>query len=474
LLRKHIYSGFQVNKILRLFYFLTITAILLLNLVPTLIGEYAFTMHGWKSYYLDFHLQDEAGRAHSGLCGLITIPLADIEGMFYAFEVGPGEEVSRHKRKVIDYRKDENGFHWGDGNFLWSGNIGPLPARGGMVEGKRLNRVIGPREQAELTGPGAPWDARGKRLSFLGEYPLYVVEFEDEYFKFILKCRSRATGWYLYNRGEKFTTGDFGRGNCSELPCNVAGEITHKKSGKTFRVSGSGLLEDALGDPWNWFDWGSHNWFSSNFPTGWAVDFWLAPDDWQWGYHEGPHELWVYDATRKQYYTAKKVEYLDFKWDRDEVNEIKFPRSYRVRAVTEAGVAEITAESVSLNPIVVGVDYVPVERSENFWVWLAAKFYRLLPLKIRLTYSEAKISGVFTYLDGTSVELKDGKGTMEFFPRNVPDMIYITPWSLALLVLLVGGHHLRKNWGDKTRRRRIIGGILAGLVSIAALTLYWM
>ncbi|UCD83395.1 MAG: hypothetical protein JSU92_08715, partial [Deltaproteobacteria bacterium] len=405
------------EKAVRWLYVLAIVVILSINIIPTVIGEYAFTMHGWKSYYLDFHLTDEEGRGHSGLCGLVTIPLADVEGVFYAFEVGEGIEVEKHKRKVIEHRRDANGFHWGDGAYLWSGNIGPIPAPGGIVEGKRINREIKPWHQGELSGPGAPWDAQGNRLSFLGNFPRYAVDFEDEYFKLNLECKARASGWYLYNQGKTFTTGDFGHGNCSELPCNVTGEITHKKSNTVYKVSGWGLLEDALGTPWNWFDWGSHNWFSSNFSNGWAVGFWLAPDDWQWGYHEGPHELWVWDASRARYYTAKRVEYLDFTWEREEINGIKFPRSYRVRAVTDAGVAEITARCKSLNPIIVGVDYLPIDSSENFWLWLVATFYRTLPLKTRLNYSEAEIEGMFTYLDGTSVELEDGMGTMEFFPN---------------------------------------------------------
>jgi len=462
------------GKIVHWAYIAAIVMILGVNLVPVVIGEYAFTMHGWKSYYLDFHLQDEEGRSHAGLCGLVTIPLADVEGVFYAFEVGEGEKIEKHRRKVIDQQKDQDGFHWGDGDFLWSGNIAHLPARKGIVEGERTGREVKPWQQGELSGPGAPWDVRGAGLSFLGSYPRYVVEFENEYFKLYFECASRANGWYLYNRGETFTTGDFGHGNCSELPCDVVGEIIHKKRNIVFQVSGSGLLESAVGTPWNWFDWGTHNWFSSNFSNGWAVDFWLAPDDWQWGYHEGPHELWVWDADRRRYYMAKRVEYLDSEYEYDPVNRLTFPRMYKVRAVTDSGVAEITARCVSLNPIVVGVGSVPIDRSQSFGLWLVAKLYRLLPLSIKLTYSEAEIEGTFTYLDGTSIELKDGVGTMEYFPPNVPDMIYITPWSLSLLVLLIGGRRIRRNQGNKTKVKRTIWGMVIGWAAIIALTLYWM
>ena len=204
------------------------------------------------------------------------------------------------------------------------------------------------------------------------------------------------------------------------------------------------------------------------------MDFWLAPDDWQWGYHEGPHELWIWDADRKQYYSAKRVEYLDFEWDYDKINRIKFPRMYRLRAVTDAGVAEVTARNISINPIVVAVDYVPIDRSENFWLWLVAELYRLLPLKIKLTYSEAEIEGTFTYLDGSSVALKDGRGTMEFFPPNVPDMIYITPWSMLLLVLLIGGRRIRRNRGNKAMVKKTVWGMVVGIGAILALTVYWM
>ena len=89
------------NKILGRLYWPVIVAIVLINVIP-LAGEYLFTMHGWKSYFLDFHLVDEQGRSHSGLMGLGSISLVDGEIFQYGFETGGQGAVktsaSRRKR----------------------------------------------------------------------------------------------------------------------------------------------------------------------------------------------------------------------------------------------------------------------------------------------------------------------------------------------------------------------------------------
>ena len=48
------------SKIFGWLYWLFVVSIVLINVIP-LAGEYLFTMHGWKSYFLDFHLIDEQG-----------------------------------------------------------------------------------------------------------------------------------------------------------------------------------------------------------------------------------------------------------------------------------------------------------------------------------------------------------------------------------------------------------------------------
>jgi len=63
---------------------------------------------------------------------------------------------------------------------------------------------------------------------------------------------------------------------------------------------------------------------------------------------------------------------------------------------------------------------------------------------------------------------------MEFFPNNVPNMIYITPWSLALLGLLIGGRRIGKYRKDKVKVKRAVWGILASWAAIALLTIVWM
>jgi hypothetical protein len=84
------------------------------------------------------------------------------------------------------------------------------------------------------------------------------------------------------------------------------------------------------------------------------------------------------------------------------------------------------------------------------------------------------MKGTFTYLDGSSVALTDGRGTMEFYPRTIPNMIYITPWSLALLVLLVGGRRITLNRADRKKVRHTLRIMLACWAGIAALTLWWL
>ena len=48
------------SKVIGWLYWLVIVSIVLINVIP-LAGEYLFTMYGWKSYFLDFHLADEQG-----------------------------------------------------------------------------------------------------------------------------------------------------------------------------------------------------------------------------------------------------------------------------------------------------------------------------------------------------------------------------------------------------------------------------
>ena len=444
--------GKGTSRIILVCYRLAVTLLVLVNVIP-LAGEVLFTLHGWKSYFLDFNVVDESGRAHSGFLGLGSIPLADGEIFQYAFQNGD-EEASSARKRPVTLGPDADGFVWGDRGHLWAGSLDYLPARRGLVDGARIGRKIEPWQQGELSGPGAPWDIQGPLLSVLGQYPVYTVEYENDYFKLELAYRSRSRGWYLWNQGETFRTGDFGHGNMSELPCNVTGQIVHKARSETFAVTGYGVMETAVGTPWNWFEWGSHNWFSSNYPNGWAVGFWLAPDDWQWGYHVSPHEMWVYDPARNQYYHGKRVEFLEYDWGYDDIHHVKYPKAYRVRGATNEGVAEISATSVSYKPILVDVKY--------------------SPLDIHMTYSRAVMQGTFTYPDGTSVALTDGRGTMEFYPRTIPDMIYITPWSLALLVLLVGGRRITLNLADRKKVRHTLRIMLACWAGIAALTLYWL
>jgi hypothetical protein len=99
---------------------------------------------------------------------------------------------------------------------------------------------------------------------------------------------------------------------------------------------------------------------------------------------------------------------------------------------------------------------------------------KYVPLDIKMAYSKGRMEGTFTYFDGSSVALTDGVGTMEFFPRYVPNMITITPWSLALLVVLVGGRSIVRNRADRPKVERAVWGMVASLSALAALTLVWL
>jgi hypothetical protein len=100
------------SRIIGRLYWLVIVLIVLINGIP-LAGEVLFTMHGWKSYFLDFHLVDEQGRGRSGLMGLGSISLADGEIFQYGFETG-GEGSVEERKQCVDRGVDPDGFHWGD------------------------------------------------------------------------------------------------------------------------------------------------------------------------------------------------------------------------------------------------------------------------------------------------------------------------------------------------------------------------
>ena len=434
-------------------YGLVIGLIVTINVVPLAV-EYFSVTKGNKSHFMDFHLTDEYGHDHTGIIGMATFTIRDGEIFQYGYQVGQEDEVAKLKKKINRDQPDENGFHWGDRGYIWSDILNAdMPSRRGVSEGERLGLKIEPWQMAEVTGPGAPWDIKGPHMSFLGVFPEYDIEYEDEYFKFDLKYRTRSVGWHLSNQGSAIRAGDFGKGHMNELPCDVSGTITHKKKNITFTVFGWGFLEDANGT-WNWFEWGGHHYFTSHYENGWAVSFWLAQEDWQWGSEQWPREVWVYDADRQEFYNGYNIEVLNMEWEREEINDVDFAKSYRIRAVTSGGVVDITASSVTFKPI-----FGPP--------------FPLLPLDVVAAYSKGTMEGTFTYLDGSRVAL-NGVGMMENFQRFMPNMIYITPWSLIVLSLLIGGRRIAKNKDDKVKVKQTIWLILLCIAAVALLTHIWM
>ncbi len=431
---------------------ISVGILIAINAIP-LICDYAFIIEGFKSYFVDFHLLDENGRGHSGFFGMGTVPLADGEIFEYAYETPDHAEVADNQRKVNRKKPDSNGFHWGNRGYVWSDYLKFLPARKTIVEGGRYGLEVLPTQMMEVTGPGAPWDVKGPHMSFLGKFPEYEIKFETEFFKFDLIYEARSVGWHLSNNGASFPAGDFGKGRMNELPCDVSGFITHKKSRSMHKVSGQGFMEDANGT-WNWFEWGGHHWFSSHYSNGWAVSFWLSDEDWQWGSKKQPVELWVYDADRRQFYNSHDIEVISMDWDREPVNGMDFAQQYRIRALTNAGVVDLTAKSITFMPILGEIKFVPWD--------------------VKMAYSKGAMEGTFTYLDGSSVDLLDGVGTMENFQRFMPNMIYITPWSLILLVLIIGGRRVRNCGEDKNKAKRTLWWMAAWIIAVIGLTIVWM
>jgi hypothetical protein len=238
----------------------------------------------------------------------------------------------------------------------------------------------------------------------------------------------------------------------NELAFDVSGTITHKKDQKSFRVTGTGLFEDALGVPWNWFEWGPHDWMDMHFPDGWTAVLWKANDDWQWGYHPYPHLGWIYDPEREAFYTFYRVEILDQELVVDELNKgFDYPKWSKWRAIAAEGTLEVHVKNISYGPILANLAFSP---------WSP-----------RMSYGVNAIEGRFVRRDGTEIELKDGFSTMEHFMRFFPDFRYRGPILLILLILSWGAAAVSRRVKEK-RPWRVPFWVMLAFI-FATFWLYW-
>jgi hypothetical protein len=492
-------GGKQMKKRLRVTS-LVVTGLFVVLVVLPLILEYFCATDQWKTLFCEYHLFDQEGKTHHGFFSTGRILVADLQNLQYGYEVnrsvgldrlaswdkeaaqailgtgGGMEDPLRHmdrekeerlgeappQRDLSEWRKsidrgpfepdyDKFGFNWSDQGFLWAGPTYVGKGRRFFVEGSRYDYSVPMNVLSEVVLPGAPIDVKAENLSFLGKFPEYNIRYEDDYFKFDLVYRARSNRWYHWNGGAPFQTGDFGLGTMTEMPCDIEGTIVQKAENKHFQVMGAGVMEDAAGLPWSWFDWGNHNWAAVSFPNGWAVGIWKAQDDWQWGYNRKPEEAWIWDPEKQVFHSASRVQILEEELTHDELNDMEYLKSCHWRAYTNEGVLEMKGRQLCFNPIKRGVPFTPFVFKE--------------------AYGVGAFEGTFVRPDGSTVELKDGFGTPEHFVGLFPDMFWLCPILLLLLILSWGGTAVAGRMETGQACRSI--WLTMGLLCLAVLTLWW-
>ncbi|MEW6442556.1 MAG: hypothetical protein AB1640_16580 [bacterium] len=471
----------------------------LVVVIPLALERFCLTEQ-WKTIFCEYHLWDQDGRAHHGYFSTGRILVLDLQNLQYGCELGAGNtpegagagdaqpvsvvheegplledpvqrrdrreeeglraaprprDVSAWRRSIDrgpfepDYGID--GFKWTDGGYLWAGPTYLGKGRRFFAEGTRYDYAIPMNVLSEVVLPGAPIDVKAENLDILGKFPEYRVRYEDHYFKFDLLYKARCNRWYHWNGGLPFRVGDFGQGTMTEMPCDIEGTIVRKLEQRESAVKGAGVMEDAAGLPWSWFDWGDHNWAAISFPNGWAIGIWKAEDDWQWGYHRKPEEAWIWDAEKETFHSAKRVELLEASLAHDPINDMEYLASYHWRAYTEEGVLELKGKQLCFNPVKRGVPYTPFTFKESYGI--------------------GAYEGSFTRGDGATVELKEGYGTPEHFAGLFPDMFWICPVLLLLAILSWGGTAVAGRVERGQGYRNIV--IAVGLLGLGVIALWW-
>lgn len=436
------------------------TLIVAVGFCLPLIGERLLVSEkiGFRTQFLSFQLQDENGHRHLGfLCA--GHAFKDMLFFEYGFQAPPETDLTPWQQPITGLPrqdvKEKDGFIWADQGHLWADfkTFGESP----IVEGSRLglDPPLRPNDQLELTVPGAPWDIDSKELSFFGRYPDYDFRFENENFHFDLRLKAGVPGWYQYNDGVPFKVGDFGTGSMNELTGQISGTIVHKQTGKRYAVSGTGLMENAVGLPWSWIEWGAHDWNDFHFPGGWSGSLWKAKDDWQFGYHARPHLGWMWDPERNKFLSFTRVELVDVEYVRDPTSGLQYPRHAVWRAFGPDGTFELRNTNLTFKP-----------RESRF---------PLGPFEFALgmSYGNNLSTARLIRRDGSVVELKDGIGTMEHFNPVIPDYAVVGPLLLVLLVLAWGAHGIAVRRAERRGLALPITGIVLALLGIWLLDLMW-
>lgn len=437
-----------------------VTLLVVLALLLPLLGERLLVNRkiGFRTQFLSFQLRDEQGRRHLGfLCA--GHAFKDMLFFEYGFQAPQGKDLSVWRQPITGLPRQQvkqtEGFIWADKGYLWADfkTFGESPFKEATRQG--LATLPAPDDQIELSLPGAPWDIQAKELSFLGRYPDYHFDFEDDDFKFALTLSASVPGWYQYNNGVPFRAGDFGMGSMNELAGHISGSIVHKRSGQRFELSGSGLMENAVGLPWSWIEWGAHDWSDFHFPGGWSGSLWKAQDDWQFGYHADPHLGWLWDPQQKKFLSFTRVDLIDVQYVRDPLSKLEYPLRATWRAIGPDGTLELHNTNLTFKP-----------RESRF---------PLGPFEFALgmSYGNNTATARLIRRDGSVVALEDGIGTMEHFNRVIPDYVFWGPALLVMLVLAWGAHGVI---ASRSARRSVAPAIfwtLCGLFAVWVLDLMW-
>ena len=414
---------------------------------------------GFKTQFLSFQLKDEDGRRHMGFLAA-GHAFKDLLMLEYGFQPPEGKDLKAWQQPIIGLpRKDvkeTEGFIWTDKGYLWGDfkTFGDSPYQ--EASRQKLDHKVEPNDQLELILPGAPWDVQAKELSFLGKYPDYKFNFEDKNFKFDLLLKAATPGWYQYNNGVPFRAGDFGTGSMDELSGNITGTIVHKQTRQTFEVNGTGLMEGAVGIPWSWIDWGAHDWNDFHFPGGWTGSLWKAQDDWQFGYHADPHLGWLWDPEQKKFLTFYRTEIVDVEYVVDRVSKLEYPKHATWRAIGPDGTFELRNVNLSFKP-----------RESRFPIVGPFEF------GLGMSYGNNISTARLIRRDGSTVELKDGIGTMEHFNRVIPDYVFWGPMSLVLLVLSWGFYGVTARRYSQQSIALPLAWSIVGLIGVWCLNLAW-
>jgi len=433
-----------------------VTASFVLSVVIPLAAERFVMGDNWKSQFLAFQLEDEAGQRHTGFFSLAVI-LFDAEFMEYGYEAPADTDFSPWMQEVVNVPRDDvketDGFIWADKGFLWADykTINDVKLKEGLRQGMSEAPVT---EQLELTRPGAPWDIESPTTSYLGKFPNYDIIYEDKNFRFDFKTSERAPRWYLYNDGEPFEAGDFGMGSMNELASNVAGSITHKQTGKTFKVKGTGLFEDAVGVPWSWIEWGAHDWMDHHYKNGWSGSLWKAQDDWQWGYNTKPHEGWIWDNDQKKFHKFERVDITDVEYVREPISGLEYPK--RATWVAHAAEGTLHVETVNLTMKPRETLFPPFDFS------------------LKMSYGNHTTKATFIRRNGEVVDLGDGIATMEHFDSIFPDYVFWGPFMLVLLGMSWGGRAIAIRHAKEEPASGTYAVVGAYFIGVVVLYYHWM